>query len=326
MSETIEGAEIQKKKPSFERIRFDLRPAKSVQRKMMCEAFHRLSAFERVDRYRYVGMGSTYFSDFSLFHRSLGIIDMISIEREVQKKTRFRFNCPYKCVQVEFGESTSVLSNLTWETPTILWLDYDGKLTREILSDVKHACAKVRSGSVVTVTVNAQPAGGLKARLEQLRKRVGPDKIPIDVVSKTLKGWGLARVCRRILVNEIDETLKDRNIGEADADKMTFRQIFNFQYQGSARMLTVGGIVYAQSEAGRMKKCAFDQVPFIRDGAEPCRIEVPCLTYREIRLLDKLLPRDNPEGFRGPRWLPSVDVKRYARIYRYFPTFAETDL
>jgi len=326
MTETIEGPEIQKKKPSFERIRFDLRPAKSIQRKMMCEAFQRLSAFERVDRYRYVGMGSTYFSDFTLFHKTLGITDMVSIEREVRKKKRFRFNCPYRCIQVEFGDSGSVLSKLTWDSRTILWLDYDGKLSRDMLSDVKHACAKARSGSVVTVTVNAQPERGLKPTLRELSNRVGEEKIPIDVGRKSFKGWGLARVSRRIVVNEIEETLKERNGGLKNADRMRFRQLFNFHYQGSARMLTVGGILYQQREASAIEKCAFDHLLFFRDGAQPCRIQVPCLTYREIRYLDTLLPRDPPEGFSGPDWLPSDDVKRYARIYRYFPTFAETEL
>ena len=315
-----------KKRPSFERIRFDLRPSKSIERKMLSEAFGRLSALSPLDHYRYVGMGSTYFSDFTLFHKTLGIQDMVSIEREVHSKGRFEFNCPYRCIRLEFGESTSVLSRLEWDSPTILWLDYDGKLSRGILEDVKHACAKAGSGSVVTVTLNVHPAHRGRDTLLKLEDDVDEDKVPIDVKPKHLVGWGLASVCRRIVVNEIQETLKERNAGVKDADRMRFQQLFHFQYRDSARMMTVGGILYQQKHASEIEKCGFDQLWFVEHGAEPCRIHVPCLTYREIRRLDMLLPCDDPEDLAGPDWLPPEDVKRYARIYRYFPTFAEAEL
>jgi hypothetical protein len=58
---------------SYEKINYSLRPAKSIERKMLCDAFRRLSAFGKVENYQYIGFGSTYFSDFSLFHKALGI-------------------------------------------------------------------------------------------------------------------------------------------------------------------------------------------------------------------------------------------------------------
>ena len=51
---------------SYESVNYVLRPAKNIERKMFCEAFRRLAEFGRVDSYRYVGFGSTFFSDFSL--------------------------------------------------------------------------------------------------------------------------------------------------------------------------------------------------------------------------------------------------------------------
>ncbi len=60
-------------KPSYEKIHYGLRPAKNIERKMMCECFWRLSAFHPVHNYRYIGFGSVYFSDFLLFHKVLGI-------------------------------------------------------------------------------------------------------------------------------------------------------------------------------------------------------------------------------------------------------------
>src|SRR4051812_32120603 len=111
---------------SYERINYALRPAKSVERKMMVEAFRRLSEFRLVDTYRYIGFGSTYFADFQLIHKSLNIQAMKSIERDVENRARFEFNKPFRCIEMEFGESNLVLPTLPWaDIPTIAWLDYD---------------------------------------------------------------------------------------------------------------------------------------------------------------------------------------------------------
>ena len=89
---------------SFEEIDFRLRPAKQIERKMICDALHRLTEFAWLDSYRYVGFGGIYFSEFVLFHKQLGIEDMISIERETDKRPRFGFNAPYKCITMKYGE------------------------------------------------------------------------------------------------------------------------------------------------------------------------------------------------------------------------------
>ncbi len=51
---------------SFEKINYNLRPNKCIERKMMCDALGRLSFIEHLDNYRYIGLGSPYFADFIL--------------------------------------------------------------------------------------------------------------------------------------------------------------------------------------------------------------------------------------------------------------------
>src|SRR5688572_20955159 len=94
---------------SYERINYGLRPAKSIERKMLCEAFRRLSEFGSVESYVYIGFGSTYFSDFNLFHKQLGIRNMISLEKDKNNKARFEFNRPFKCITIEYGHSNEIL-------------------------------------------------------------------------------------------------------------------------------------------------------------------------------------------------------------------------
>jgi len=62
------------------KVNYVLRPAKNVERKMLCEAFQRLTNFASLREYRYIGFGSIFFSDFTLFHRNLGISDLIDID------------------------------------------------------------------------------------------------------------------------------------------------------------------------------------------------------------------------------------------------------
>src|SRR5579864_6705929 len=215
---------------SYERIHYGLRPAKNVQRKMLVETLRRLSEFGALDSYRYVGFGSTYFSDFSLFHKALGIRNMISIERDVANRVRFEFNRPFSCISMAFGESSEILSTLTWNIKTILWLDYDGSLEPSVLTDIKFSCANAPAGSVIIVTVNAEP-GALteeNPRLQELQNRMGKERIPPDVREADLSDWGTARVFRRILTSEILETLSERSGGLADQNKIKYEQLFDF--------------------------------------------------------------------------------------------------
>lgn len=59
-------------------------------------------------------------------------------------------------------------------------------------------------------------------------------------------------------------------------------------------------------------------------------IDVPNLTYRELKYLDSLLGRIEPSSIPisgiDTHGIPVSDVERYAQIYRYFPTFADVDV
>lgn len=312
---------------SYRKIDYSIRPAKNIERKMLGEALFRLSHFEPLENYRYIGFGSIYFSDFSLFHRSLGIKDMISIERDERWKERFEFNRPFDCIEIKFGESSTVLPSLQWDVKTILWLDYDGKLNEAALADVSCFCANAQPGSMMVVTVNAQPAkGGTKKRYKELIDRVGKRKAPPNVEPRhLLEEWGEAEVYYRIIANQIAQVLTDRNGGLEDENKIQYMQLFNFHYQNGARMLTVGGLLYARHQLHAVEKCGFRQLPFVRSSKDPYKIEVPKLTYREIRHLDRYLPAEDHPDICIPV-IPDEDVRKYAKIYRYFPIFAETEM
>jgi len=187
---------------------------------------------------------------------------------------------------------------------------------------------------VIVVSVNAHPIRCPdhisieelpRYRLQQLRQEVGEEKVPLDIKGKDFAKWGTANICRRIINSEILETLNERNIGRASGNHFLYQQLFNFHYADGANMLTVGGLLYDQGQAHVLAQCDFQNLSFYQEAEDAYLIEVPNLTYREIRYLDTQLP-NKKEELPTLDAVPKEDIEKYAKIYRYFPTFTETDI
>ena len=335
--------------PSYRKINYRVRPAKSIQRKMLCDAFLRLSFFEPVENYRYIGFGSTTFVDFILFHKILGIKDMISIEKSDEDKARFEFNNPFHCIRIEYGNSNKVLPSLAWDIKTIIWLDYDGPLADTILEDIAYTSINLVSGSmlVVTVDVESDPLPDdprpcteedvQNYRLEEFEKRIGPDKMPFDLKGKNLEGAEMAKTCGKVILDEIEQMLEARNGLLSDERKVKYNPLFNFRYQDGAQMLTVGGVFYEVRDGASFRQCKFENLEFVKsdttfyDDEAFCedeafyKIQVPTLTHRECLYLDKKLPHGNSSDGKQIG-LTEEDINNYKRLYRYFTTFAEIEL
>lgn len=330
-------------RPNFEKINYNLRPAKNVERKMLCEAFSRLSLLESIRRYRYIGFGSAYFSDFSLFHKTLGITKLLSIEKEKEYASRIEFNKPLSCVDVEYGESSEVLVTLPWKRwkeKSIIWLDYTGKLTESILGDIRTVVSELKPGSVFFLSVNVDQDKKPESyklttkefRIKKLKSRFAEQDIPKVAYDLNLNTDENSSLMWEIIDNTIRNTVLVRNGGLDAQDKLSYKQIFNFYYDDSVSMLTVGGIIYDNSQAKRVREMSFENLEFVRTGRESFNISVPNLTFREIHALDKLLPNKEAivsgtikkVGKKLP--LEAEDIKNYANIYRYFPAFTEANL
>ena len=236
-----------------------------------------------------------------------------------------------------YGDSSEVLPGLDWSIRTIAWLDYDYRLNKSVLSDVKRLCLDAIPGSMFVVTVDAKPAkleylpkkdpaGAIADHwYKELVKGVGSSKVPRDVDPRSLGDWGTAEVYWRIINNEIETALTVRNFGKPPGNKILYKQLFHFRYADGARMLTVGGLLYEEGQAGIVDSCEFDKLDFVSNGKEPIEIHVPCLTLREIRDLDKQLPLQPGKELEADS-IPKVDLDAYKNVYRFYPAFAETEL
>jgi len=332
---------------SFEKINYSLRPNKSIERKMMCETLSRLSFIDHLDKYRYIGFGSPYFADFILFHKNLGITDLISVEKEQEKKQRFEFNIPYSTIKIHYGESTTIIPNLELDKfRNILWLDYDDKISDFMFSDTGTFFSNAKAGSVFILSVNieqdfmsSQENDGEESkkislkdfRMSKLVERIGKSRIPNGYESSNLTTKNTGALVYEMLNRQIETTLIRRN-GE-DEGELMYKQIFNFKYKDNATILTIGGILYDKTQEKQIKKMEFEALSFIREGADSYDIQCPNLTFREIKALDKILPDDmefvggkfTNEHFQKLPLIPS-DIRNYAKVYRYYPNYADVNL
>lgn len=307
---------------SFDRIDYSTRTGKYAERRMMVEVFRRLAVFESLESYEYIGFGSVWFADFILFHRVLGIRNMVSIEGEVASEDRVLFNRPYR-IDVRMGLSGAVLPHVNWSGRKIAWLDYDDPITKAALIDARTVARRAASGSVLSVSVPCSFAPETRMQnssipaVDSFRSRFDAGQVPAKLMEAQLFGWLFGALSRNMLLSAIDDALKVRAL---EGDMLRFREICSFEYEDGAKMTTLTGIFYHDHDEPKLQECKFDQLDFWHDPGSPVRIVNPKLTIKEIRHLEAQLPFLG-SGPLNHKAIPAEQVMNFVRFYRYFPKF-----
>lgn len=297
-------------------IDYRIRPAKNVERKMLVEICSRMAAIQEMSAYRYVGMGSIYFVDFSLFHRSFGIDSMISLEGREDLKDRCEWNRPYDCIEVRPMTVEAALAELRSDVPTIMWLDYEGRLDARTLSQLAEACEVLAPRSILIATVNATPDKD-GTRVAGFRKRFGSRDAAIVTAEEHLGKLKLRELNYKYISQAVDGAVNTRAV----RDGITHRQLAHFAYKDGAEMLTVAWLLHLDSESDVIDRCGFDNLEFAHDGPGPFDIVVPKLTYRERLELDRLLPDGDID--QAPDGIAPEDAKAYSLLYRQMPIYVD---
>ena len=303
------------------KVPFDLRPAKQIERRMLVDALqHMAQAGFPIREYVYAGMGSIYFVDFILFHKLLGISQMVTIEAEKELEKRVRFNKPFDLIQVKMKKAGQVIAEIDRTQKYILWLDYDYPVNEEMLSDLYMAGSQLLQGSILLVTADVQSL---------------PDDVPED--TKNIKSYfeteagkylgiredtdfgktKIASLSSHVIVNAIRE-------GMAGRKGLDFHLLFHFLYADGHEMLTIGGIIASPAEKALITGLNRRKIFYLRnDLAEgPYKISVPRLTRKERHVLDSAMPCD-PDWQPDEFLLPKEIVATYREIYRFLPAYAE---
>lgn len=308
---------------SFESINYMLRPNKNVERKLIASTLSALKKQFSISTYRYVGFGSMWFSDFVLMHKVLGISDMVTIEGQVSRRKRVEFNKPFACIKVRMEQAATALGEVLDDTPSIVWLDYDGPLKNAMTGDLETAVGAMTSGSTILVSVNAV--------VEQLKnqKRDDEDLTPAQFLADICDDQGLLTKAERLTRNDfpslVAEILHARLKAAVLASKPNceYAPIWTFRYADDAEMVTVGGMIVDEEDTARLDACSLGDLAFLSPDTL-FDIQLPVLTEKEKRALDKLLPSAaalDPNGLEFE--LRPAEVAAYQAFYLEYPVFNE---
>ena len=293
---------------------------KQVERRMLLDCFQRLArvGFDLPD-YQYTGFGSIHFVDFIMLHKLLGMRSLLSVEYSTAIEKRVRFNKPFDLIDIEIKPISDVIPTLSRDKKHLLWLDYDDTLQAFHVADTVLACQQLSVGSVLLVTVDAEPPvkGGTPVDWYDYFSSVAERFMDIRWTPKDFTQSQLVRRNVDVLSRAIQNGLSGRA-------GVRFLPLFNFTYADGHLMLTIGGMIGTEAESRKLESCDFADAVYIRRELKdsPFHIRVPRITRKERVYLDSAMPCADD-------WSPSdfelsvEEVRAYRDIYRYYPAYAE---
>jgi hypothetical protein len=305
-------------------INFSLRQNKAIERAIAFDALVAAKSDLGPDPI-YVGLGSVWFRDFLLAHRSLGIETMISMEGEPSVYGRQDFNRPFGTIEVLPGWSNDVIPDLLDRPdlglrPWIVWLDYDREMDVGRRDELADLVRRLPDGSALLTTFNAKPSNYAKdtdARRDVLVELFGPI-IDTEADESAFKDDGLMRT----LAQAVSDYLE--SVAIHAGRQGGFVPALRLLYRDTANMVTVGGFLPDPTRASNLIDLTTSPEWF---GFEEVVIEAQPLTVREVYALWQLLPSDagltvdqvKALGFE----LSGEELSFFQRHYLRYPTYAE---
>lgn len=319
------------------KINYSVRPAKNMERKMMKDVFSRFFVFDELSEYQYIGFGSKYFTDFILFHRSLSIKKMISIECDRHNQTRYQFNKPYDFIEMIFGQSSEVLPKLKYDKKSIVWLDYDYSFDLSMLSDLIFLVKNLKSGSILSLSFSSEVPDIQKLKdnysniSDNYYKRYFEEIFGNIGVDLDDRGWNknnrFTNFINEKVYNRLLAAIELRNSDLHEDEKFYLEQIFYFTYADGIPMTTIGWVLFSENE-----RCKFDSLNLNKFNYYVDKIDNPykigdCqLTMKEIHLLMAKMPLNEADALPiNTEIIPEKMQRDFAKNYQYFPSFHEVE-
>ena len=315
---------------------YHLRPNKNIDRRLFIQTLIGLNKVHNISDYQYTGFGSYLFDDFKLLHDTLNISNMISLERDPNEFKRAEFNKPYNCIEIKNIGSTEYISGLMIDdgTHSIFWLDFvsPSELGKQI-ADYASLLDRLNPYDIVRITLNANPSSLGKSitpdllhetRLTALKEMIPyqyfPETICAEHVTTEQYPLSLLKILKKVTVQLLTDT--------PPYSSNFMLPLFSSIYADGQQMLTFTGIVldsHDKEATIRESLKSYEHNTFSWD--DPCKIEIPALSVREITELNKLLP--NPEireqlvekfSFIFPEQKGQA-VDSYLSFYKYYPNY-----
>lgn len=309
---------------SFNVVNYSIRPNKCIQRSLIFEGYKTIQNRLGLNKVNYIGLGSIWFSDFVMAHKTLHIDKMVSIESSEIGYRRAEFNKPFKSVSVVNELSTDAIRTLCADKgfsahPWLVWLDYDGTLNETVVDDMRLIIERAPQNTALVVTFSADSRKYGKPKDWPGRfKAVLGDVVPDELTRED---------CDRGKFPEIAADLALDYMKSAAASVRRpggLFPCFRVVYRDGADMVTVGGVLPS-----------IGSLPVIREAREEkawpswpkLAVATPPLTIREIAVLQAELPRRTKLTRASIRKLgfdlEESQIEAYEKFYKYYPAYAQ---
>lgn len=315
------------------KINYSLRPAKSIERRMLADIYAAVSRHLSFENAAYVGFGSFWFNDFRLFHNRFGIQEMHSIERDTNHAKRYDFNRPFGCVKVHMGHSNQVLQTLdSWSKPALIWLDYEGSISPEVLVDLETIARRLVHPAMLVVTLRAdfkcltvdkgEGETIFESRKRALSELCGETNVPFPLEVDALDEARMPKTFSTVMQLVLSRTFGER-VAVGDASCPALRQLATLVYADETRMATSVFLIAPAADLAVIPAHDLEGLTFCQ-GEEVFEIVAPRVTFIEARAMARCLPGPSPEY--ASIEVPQADKEAFEKFYRYFPVFAEHEL
>jgi hypothetical protein len=323
---------------------YRLRPNKAVDRELFLSLLMRLAPALSLESYHYVGLGGPFLEDFRLVHARLGLGRMTCVETEEEVHKRQLFNRPVASIECIHKTLEEYLDGHDFETPAIVWFDYtDPRSLTTQIERFARTIGTVPLGSILRVTLNANPASLGKPDSSELSVEVGGEASGDRAVKPTIQEWRLARFKERLGAlfpsGLTAEGMSFKTYGPSllralklavEKETLSFRDrrvvwALGTHYADGQAMVTAALVVCAAdhtSVEGLVKGWEFYSTP-----DSPHRLDLPALST-----LERLTMESNDDARAKLSFeLPKSDMGEdpfavFKKFYRIYPHFSRVEL
>ena len=260
-----------------------------------------------------------------------GIIDNEIIKSKIQENciNRYLFNRPYGFIDIKFAEAMDALDKIDWskDKKNIIWLDYDEFLKPSMLDCFEKCILKAAVGSLLIISASME--NDSEVRYIKFRNEFEDSHRLCSPIKKgQCSNSEIGNTFYKIISNAANAAISDRNaIKQEFEPNYCIEQILNCTYNDGTPMFTYALFIYSEEEdvydknfpinALKQHECfSFDENIY--------EITMPVLTNKEITLINQYLPDNDVEKIiELIPFVPAKEIKRYVKIYKYYPNFVD---
>ena len=278
---------------------YHLRTNKAVDRLLLVELLRALQPAPGT--FSYYTLGGPFLEDLRVIDHYFPTAKLCSLESNGQTFNRQEYNRFISSNRLQLIRATLMdFLTHTYEPGVrdVFWLDYtDLRYSR--FEEFQVVLKKVPSGSVVRLTVRAEP----ELDLESLQERVADDtatRIRQDmeksfeeqfakVLPHPASGAFASPAAYARMVQLMTRRAASVALDFAGSDR-DFMHVHSSRYDDNTQMLSITGVVYDRTKAATTKRM-LRAVRFADvDWPEPHQINIPALSAKERHRLERLLP------------------------------------